>query len=118
MKLLLIVQQALILLKLFVAGQADVVADSSSDTLTLVGGTGIQITTNALTDEVTIQTTGGGGGLHKTCLIKSKRGQNTVIADNVADTLTLQAGNGITITTDTNNDLVRFDVTGGGTNPI
>ena len=100
-----------------VSGQADVVADSSSDTLTLVGGTGIQISTNALTDEITIQATGGSGGSAQNLFDKiAVSGQNTVIADNVADTLTLQAGTGVTITTDTVNDLIRFDVTSGGVN--
>ena len=37
-----------------VAGQSDVVADSATDTLTLVAGTGIDITTNASTDTITI----------------------------------------------------------------
>jgi plastocyanin len=37
-----------------VAGQSSVVADSATDTLTLVAGTGISITTNASTDTVTI----------------------------------------------------------------
>lgn len=37
-----------------VAGQPDVVADSSTDTLTLVAGSGITITSNAVTDTITI----------------------------------------------------------------
>lgn len=37
-----------------VAGQPDVVADSATDTLTLVAGPGITITSNAVTDTVTI----------------------------------------------------------------
>lgn len=37
-----------------VAGQSDVVADSSTDTLTLVAGTGIVITTDATTDTITV----------------------------------------------------------------
>jgi len=37
-----------------VSGQSNVVADSTSDTLTLVAGTGITLTTSAGTDEVTI----------------------------------------------------------------
>jgi hypothetical protein len=45
-----------------VSGQSDVVADSSTDTLTLVAGTNVTITTNAGTDTVTIAATGGGGG--------------------------------------------------------
>jgi hypothetical protein len=37
-----------------VSGQSDVVADSSTDTLTLVAGSNITITTNASNDEITI----------------------------------------------------------------
>jgi len=41
-----------------VSGQSDVVADASADTLTLAGGTGITLTTNAGTDTVTVAVTG------------------------------------------------------------
>lgn len=44
-----------------VSGQTDVVADSASDTLTLVAGTGVTITTDAAGDSVTISATGSGG---------------------------------------------------------
>jgi plastocyanin len=44
-----------------VSGQLNVVADSTSDTLTLVAGTGIAITTNATTDAITITSTVSGG---------------------------------------------------------
>jgi len=44
-----------------VAGQSNVVADSSTDTLTLVAGTGISITTDAGTDAVTINSTVSAG---------------------------------------------------------
>ena len=40
-----------------VAGQTDIVADSSTDTLYLAAGTGISITTNAGTDTITITST-------------------------------------------------------------
>lgn len=43
-----------------VAGQSDVVADSSTDTLTLVAGTNVTITTNATNDSITINAAGGG----------------------------------------------------------
>ena len=44
-----------------VSGQSSVVADSSTDTLTLVAGTGMTITTNASTDTITFASSGGGG---------------------------------------------------------
>jgi hypothetical protein len=44
-----------------VAGQNNVVADSATDTLTLVAGTGISITTDAGTDTVTITSTVSAG---------------------------------------------------------
>ena len=37
-----------------VAGQGNVVADSATDTLTLVAGAGVTLTTNASTDSITI----------------------------------------------------------------
>ena len=42
-----------------VSGQSNVVADSTSDTLTLVAGTNITITTDASTDSITISSSGG-----------------------------------------------------------
>lgn len=45
-----------------VSGQSSVVADATDDTLTLVAGTNVTITTNATTDTITISATGGGGG--------------------------------------------------------
>lgn len=44
-----------------VAGQSTVVADTTSDTLTLVAGSNITLTTDALTDTITISATSGGG---------------------------------------------------------
>jgi hypothetical protein len=44
-----------------VSGQSDVVADSTSDTLTLEAGANITITTNATTDTITIASTGAAG---------------------------------------------------------
>ena len=45
-----------------VAGQSTIRADSASDTLTFVAGSGISITTNATSDRITITNTGGSGG--------------------------------------------------------
>ena len=45
-----------------VSGQSDVVADSATDTLTLVAGSNMTITTDASTDTITLASSGGGGG--------------------------------------------------------
>jgi hypothetical protein len=44
-----------------VAGQSTIVADTNDDTLTVVAGSGVTITTNATTDTLTISATGTGG---------------------------------------------------------
>lgn len=44
-----------------VSGQSNVVADSASDTLTIVAGTNVTITTDATADSITINASGGGG---------------------------------------------------------
>lgn len=45
-----------------VSGQSNVVADSANDTLTLVAGSNVTITTSADGDSITIAASGGGGG--------------------------------------------------------
>jgi hypothetical protein len=47
--------------KIVVSGQSDVDADSTGDTLTLVAGAGISITTSAGSDSVTIEASGAAG---------------------------------------------------------
>ncbi len=61
-----------------VSGQSDVVADSTTDTLTLAAGTNITITTNATTDTITINATGGGGGITLGAAIATSIGYNMV----------------------------------------
>ena len=46
---------------LAVAGQTNVVADSTTDTLTFVAGSNMTITTDASTDTITFASNGGGG---------------------------------------------------------
>ena len=45
-----------------VAGQSDVVADTTTDTLTLAAGSNMTITTTAGSDTITFASSGGGGG--------------------------------------------------------
>lgn len=83
-----------------VDGQTTVSADSPTDTLTLVAGSNITITTNASQDSVTINSTASGGGQASDSFTTiSVSGQDSIIADSPTDTLTINPGSGITITT-------------------
>lgn len=94
-----------------VSGQSNIVADSATDTLTLVAGTGMSITTNATTDAITFASTG------LSFLNIAVSGQSTVVADAANDTLTLVAGTGMTITTNATTDTITFTSTGGSATP-
>ena len=85
---------------LTVAGQSDVVADSATDILTFVGGTGITITTTPGTDTITFNS------ITNSFATISVAGQTNVVADSNTDTLTLVAGTGITITTNSTTDTI------------
>jgi hydroxyethylthiazole kinase-like sugar kinase family protein len=78
-----------------VAGQSDVVADSSSDTLTLIGGTGITITTNAVSDTITFGLTGTGAATDSFARIQANAAfdqANAAFAEaNTADVLAQSA---------------------------
>jgi len=93
-----------------VAGQNTVVANSSTDTLTLVGGTGITVTTNSTTDTITIT----GQSTQNTFSTVAVAGQTNIVADSTSDTLTLAAGAGITLTTNAATDTVTIT----GTTPV
>jgi len=88
-----------------VAGQSSIVADSSTDTLTIAAGTGITLTTNATTDTLTITNSATGANAFGSLAVA---GQTTVEADSTGDTLTLVAGTGVTITTNATTDTVTI----------
>lgn len=96
-----------------VSGQSNVVADTSADTLTLVAGSGISLTTNATTDTITINNTLTTPNTFSTIAVS---GQSNVVADTSTDTLTLVAGTGISITTNASGDSITITntVSGGG----
>ena len=79
-----------------VSGQSDVVADSPTDTLTLVAGTNVTITTNASTDTITISSSGGGGGGMDPADILGTSGQITS-TDNGDGTATIAIANNPTL---------------------
>ena len=91
-----------------VAGQTSVAADNSTDTLTLVAGSNVTITTDSGTDSITIN-----ASQSNSFVSIAVAGQSPVLADNTSDTLTL-VGSGITITTDSVTDTITFSNAGAG----
>jgi hypothetical protein len=87
-----------------VSGQTDIVADSAADTLTFVAGTNVTLTTDASTDAITINSTGGGGG--------TPGGADTQVQFNDATTFGGDAGLVYNKTTDT---LTGVNITSTGT---
>jgi hypothetical protein len=89
-----------------VLGQSSVVADTSTDTLTLVAGNNVTITTDSGTDSITINAT------HPNTFTNiAVAGQSPLLADNVNDTLTIAAGSGITVTTNDSTDTITIAAT-------
>lgn len=81
-----------------VSGQSNVVADTTSDTLTLVAGSNVTITTSAGGDSITIAATGGGSSLE----ILDEGVQKTAAATSIdfvgAGVAATNVGNAITVT--------------------
>jgi len=86
-----------------VSGQSDVVANDTRATVTLVSGTGVNITTNAGADSITINST-----INSFSNI-AVSGQSNVVAGSAGDTLTLVAAGGMTITTASATDTITLD---------
>ena len=93
-----------------VAGQSSVIADSATDTLTLVAGTGVTITTDASTDTVTITNSSPNVSQNVFSTV-AVSGQSNIEADSATDTLTIAAGTGISITTDAGTDTLTITST-------
>lgn len=91
-----------------VAGQSNVVADSATDTLTLIAGNNVTITTNAVNDSITISAATGSQASNSFVTI-AIAGQDSVVADSSTDTLTLVAGAGMSITTNATQDEILFE---------
>ena len=95
-----------------VSGQSTIAADATTDTLNVVAGSGIQLTTNAGTDSLTITSTATGSVTEAFKNI-AVSGQSNVVADGATDTLTLVGGTNMTITTDASNDTITFAASSG-----
>ena len=98
-----------------VSGEVTVQAGSTSDTLTLAGGSGIDITTSGST--VTIASDSTAHNTFKYIAPLDGAGSvsgNTIEADSQNDTLTFVAGSGIALTFDENNDKITFEASQTG----
>ena len=91
-----------------VSGQSNVVADSTSDTLTFVNGTGVSITTNALTDSITFTNSGvtsfavSGVGLSTSAATGSITLSNTgVVAISAGDGISINQSTGTVVVANT-----------------
>ena len=97
-----------------VAGQSNIVADSTADTLTIVAGANITITTNAATDTLTIAaSTAASQNVFSTVVA----GGTNLNADSTTDTLTLANGTGISITGNATTDTATFSLTNTAVTP-
>jgi hypothetical protein len=65
-----------------VSGQSDIVADSTTDTLTVAAGSGISLTTDASTDTLTITATGS--GLSANAVTSAFLASNAVLSRHIA----------------------------------
>lgn len=68
-----------------VSGQSDVVASTTTDSLTLVAGTNVTITTNNAAKSVTISSSGGTGTVQSVNNINPVNGNITLTQDNIGD---------------------------------
>ena len=73
------------------AGGTDIVADSSSDTLTLVAGSNVTISTDSSTDTITISASTSGDANQNAFQNVAATGQNTIQAGNTTDTVTFDS---------------------------
>jgi len=102
-----------------VSGQSNVVADSTSDTLTFVDGTGISITTNASADSITFTNSGvtsfavSGVGLNVSGATGSITLSNTgVVAISAGDGISVNQSTGTVVVTNTRFGFTSIAVSG------
>jgi plastocyanin len=91
-----------------VAGQSSVVAESATDTLTLVAGTGVAITTNDSTDTITV--TNSSPNIPQNVFSTVNFNGTDYVADTTTDTLRIDSGRFISMTHDAANDTVTVGV--------
>jgi hypothetical protein len=77
--------------KTIVAGGNNIVADSSTDTVTLVAGSNVTISSNSTTDTITIAASTSGDANQNAFTNIASTNQNTIQADASTDTLTIDS---------------------------
>lgn len=100
-----------------VTGQQDVVAESSTDTLTFVAGDNITITTDETTDSITINGQAGGGGeqiLQNLFATLAVTNGPSLTAGSPTDTFSFAAGTNVTLGLDTNSKTLTINSTAAG----
>jgi hypothetical protein len=103
-----------------VAGQSTIVADVNDDTLTVVAGSGVTITTNDTTDTITISATGSGGTVTSIATTAPITGGTITTTGTIGITQSGAAANGYLSSTDWNTfnnkqNALTNPVTGTGT---
>lgn len=93
-----------------VAGQSPVQADNTADTLVLIAGDNVTITTNAINDSITINATVPETGISFATVDSG----STVIDIPAGETLTFVAGTNITLDTDPIAGSITINSIGGG----
>ena len=100
-----------------VSGQSDVVADSATDTLTLVAGNNMTITTNAGSDSITFAASGGGGsGVASTITVADESSDTTcfpVFSTAATGDVNPKTGSNLTFNS-SNGTLTATEFSGGG----
>jgi hypothetical protein len=90
----------------FTNGQADVIADAHDDQVTFIQGTGITLTSNAATDQITISATAAGNSFETI----ASTGQASVVAESGTDTLNLEVGEEMNVVTNATTDSITISL--------
>jgi hypothetical protein len=94
-----------------VSGQDTVQAGNLSETLSLVAGNNVTITTDNTTKTITISSSGGGTGNGFSTVVA---GGSNLIADQASDTLNIVAGSNVSISTDESTDTLTISASTSG----